>query len=254
MKRWNPVPFLGGSYEGSPSDSTSTAASSLETALIVINTPIIRRDVFATVWKNASIRYCADGGANRVYDAFGKDDAYVPDLIKGDLDSLRDDVRQYYASKGVPVERDGDQYATDLGKCIKALEAQEAESGKIYQLVVYGGLSGRLDQTAHTLHALYKLRREREWAWIVSEESLTCVLDAGSHELYLPHALLGKTCGILPVGVDSAQVTTTGLEWNLDDAETSFDTLLSTSNHLVSDAVTVMTNKPVVWTAELRAP
>ena len=129
-----------------------------------------------------------------------------------------------------------------------------------HQLVVYGGLSGRLDQTAHTLHALYKLRREREWAWIVSEESLTCVLDAvsargasresstyklglrrpcmrvrqaytdephaslssassqGSHELYLPHALLGKTCGILPVGVDSAQVTTTGLEWNLGES------------------------------------
>ena len=45
---------------------------------------------------------------------------------------------------------------------------------------MYGGLSGRLDQTAHTLHALYKLRKEREWAWIVSEESLTCVLDAVS--------------------------------------------------------------------------
>ena len=102
MKRWNPVPFLGGSSEDSTPDST--AASSLETALIVINTPIIRRDVFATVWKNgacassilsavsphpcvqaedarrthtASIRYCADGGANRVYDAFGGDDACV---------------------------------------------------------------------------------------------------------------------------------------------------------------------------------
>lgn len=79
---------------------------------------------------------------------------YTPDLIKGDLDSLRDDVRQYYANKvcetsargllqvygsrltllvlqqGVPVERDGDQYATDLGKCIKALEALEAQSSK----------------------------------------------------------------------------------------------------------------------------
>ena len=54
MKRWNPVPFLGrGSSEDSGSDSTA-AASSLETALIVINTPIIRRDVFATVWKNGA--------------------------------------------------------------------------------------------------------------------------------------------------------------------------------------------------------
>ena len=73
----------------------------------------------------ASIRYCADGGANRVYDVFGDDDAcvcrhaasqsvlggpdwhskdrFIPDLIKGDLDSLRDDVRQYYASKVRPA-------------------------------------------------------------------------------------------------------------------------------------------------------
>ena len=47
-----------------------------------------------------------------------------------------------------------------------------------YQLVIYGGLSGRLDQTAHTLHTLYKLRKERQWTWVVSEESLTCVLEA----------------------------------------------------------------------------
>lgn len=43
--------------------------------------------------------------------------------------------------------------------------------------MIYGGLSGRFDQTIHTLHALYKLRKVREWAWIVSEDSLSCVLD-----------------------------------------------------------------------------
>lgn len=31
----------------------------------------------------------------------------------------------------------------------------------------------------------------------------------------MPRTLLGKTCGILPLGVDSAYVTTTGLEWDL---------------------------------------
>lgn len=60
----------------------------------------------------ASYKICADGGANRLYDAMlnagieggkgkGKDlrDLYLPDLIKGDLDSLREDVRSWYAAK-----------------------------------------------------------------------------------------------------------------------------------------------------------
>lgn len=38
----------------------------------------------------------------------------------------------------------------------------------------------------------------------------------------------------------------------IDDDETSFDGLLSTSNHLVEETIVVETDKPVVWTAELR--
>lgn len=64
----------------------------------------------------ATLRFCADGGANRLYDRFvrGKgrqddgewddatdadEDAWLPDFVLGDLDSLRDDVRRYYEAK-----------------------------------------------------------------------------------------------------------------------------------------------------------
>ena len=50
---------------------------------------------------------------------------YTPDLIKGDLDSLREDVCAYYSSQGVRIVRDEDQDTTDLMKCIAALVDDE---------------------------------------------------------------------------------------------------------------------------------
>lgn len=47
----------------------------------------------------AKYRICADGGANRLYDSLSEQDRrrYLPDLIKGDLDSLRQDVEAFYS-------------------------------------------------------------------------------------------------------------------------------------------------------------
>ncbi len=53
----------------------------------------------------ASVRYCADGGANRLYNhvqankATGTEDNFLPDMVKGDLDSLKPHVKAYYQAK-----------------------------------------------------------------------------------------------------------------------------------------------------------
>ena len=57
----------------------------------------------------------------------------LPDLIKGDLDSLRPDVQEHYASRGVSIIKDPDQNSTDLMKCVQALEEKEAaEAAKVH--------------------------------------------------------------------------------------------------------------------------
>lgn len=50
---------------------------------------------------------------------------YLPDAVHGDLDSLRNDVREYYASKNVPITQDHDQYSTDFMKCIALIRDKE---------------------------------------------------------------------------------------------------------------------------------
>ncbi|KAF9815602.1 hypothetical protein IEO21_04462 [Rhodonia placenta] len=218
--------------------------------------PLLKR-----LWNGCSWRYCADGGANRLHDPRHPHPAaylarYLPDLIKGDLDSLRSDVREYYTSKNITVVEDHDQYSTDLMKCISALaEREKAEGMEDSDLVILGGLSGRLDQTVHTLSFLHKLRKSKRRVFAITDDSVAWVLPEGEHRIHINHDMLGPTCGLLPLGVDSTILSTTGLRWNLTDTESSFDGLVSTSNHLVpeEDIVWVKTSRPIWWTAELRA-
>ena len=82
----------------------------------------------------------------------------------------------------MPIVHDPDQYSTDLGKCIASLVEEEerlktSDSRPVeHQLVISGGLSGRLDQTVHTIHALMQLARVRRRTWAVGADSIACVL------------------------------------------------------------------------------
>lgn len=224
-------------------------------AMIILNQPITRHDALLRAWAASTLRYCADGGANRLYDALDAEERAImlPTMIKGDLDSIRPEVRAYYVSKGVAIKRDPSEYSTDLMKCIDEVESIETSSGKKFSLLLLGGLSGRLDQTVHTMSILFKMRSRRRDTFVMSEESLAWVLDAGSHLIEIDHATMGQTCGILPVGVSESFVRTEGLKWNLDWV-TSLGGEVSTSNHLLPSepAVFVETSEPVFWTVEIR--
>ena len=96
------LPFL----QPTPSDE----APRTKTALIILNQPFSKSLLFR-LWHASDWRCCADGGGNRLHDLLSETDnrlpqsqrteadQYLPDLLKGDLDSLRDDVRQYYEAQ-----------------------------------------------------------------------------------------------------------------------------------------------------------
>ncbi|OAX41191.1 Thiamin pyrophosphokinase [Rhizopogon vinicolor AM-OR11-026] len=254
--KWS-IPFL---------DPQASKDPNVPRALIILNQPF-GAALLKTLWAACEWHCCADGGANRLHDALsitssGSDlrTSFLPDMVKGDLDSLREDVKLYYTSQSVPVIHDADQDSTDLMKCVQALEEKERITGreikscpKQFEIVILGGLSGRLDQTVHTLSYLHKLRKTRKRVYTVTDDNVAWVLDEGEHLIHINHDVLGQTCGLLPVGVDSTILTTTGLRWNLEQAESSFDGLVSTSNHLVpGQDVMIKTSKPIWWCAELR--
>ncbi|KAJ3762040.1 thiamine pyrophosphokinase [Lentinula raphanica] len=233
----------------------SNAAS--KRVLIILNQPFSFA-LLQRLWNSTCWHCCADGGANRLLDTLRQqsldESSYLPDLVKGDLDSLRPDVRKYYESKGVMVEEDDDQDSTDFMKCVSAIIEKEKKEGiSQYEIVVLGGLAGRLDQTIHTLSYLHKLRKVRERVYVATDDNICWVLDSGEHVIEIDHTILGVTCGLLPVGIESTILSTSGLRWNLANHPSSFDGLVSSSNHLVpSENVWVRTSSPILWTVELR--
>ena len=65
---------------------------------------------------------------------------YRPAAIKGDLDSIRPEIRQFYEGLGVQIiDNSHDQDTTDLQKCLAWVREQQAEKLSKCQVVVAGG-------------------------------------------------------------------------------------------------------------------
>ena len=144
-------------------------STSLRLALIILNTEHRSskgeaRDLFSHLWDEASVRVCADGAANRLHDALSVErraalraacippaerrSNQLPDVITGDLDSIRPEVLEFYEQIGVPVVREPEQDTHDFEKCLRWLQAthEAAAHEEAYSVVAFGAFGGRLDQ------------------------------------------------------------------------------------------------------------
>lgn len=67
-------------------------------SMVIINSPYIDFKIVQRLWSASRFKICADGGANRLY--FGVQEherrQYIPDYVVGDLDSLENEVRDFY--------------------------------------------------------------------------------------------------------------------------------------------------------------
>ncbi|KAK6346677.1 hypothetical protein TWF696_006795 [Orbilia brochopaga] len=187
ITHWSPGDYLGDQAETRP-----------RFALIILNQPIRDAEGFTKLWKNASLRVCADGGANHLW-AFRIDgDLPVPDCITGDLDSIKTYVGTGYRALGVTIVPDHSQYATDFTKCLNWINKQEERQRLLQQaggagrsaehfaspddaiptaaaqaaghhlgpydamdVVAYGATGGRVDQGFHSIDQLFQASRSR---------------------------------------------------------------------------------------------
>ncbi|KAJ2470472.1 thiamine pyrophosphokinase [Coemansia sp. RSA 2322] len=237
--------------------AAATWPADQELALLILNQPIPHADksLFRELWARAKHRICVDGGGNRLYELgikAGALEAYVPDAIVGDLDSLLEQPRAYYKQRGAEICYYSDQDSTDFMKGLRYLDdfRRAGRSTSSCAVVVLGGLCGRVDHILHSLKVLFNTHLERQML-IVSEENLTFVLPKGANRILINRKVDGPTCGILPLAGETV-LTTNGLRWNLDHHLSTFEGLMSTSNIIDGAEVHIESTLPVAWTSELR--
>ena len=133
---WRGIRQRSAGSAGSAAIHHSTAFLSSKTqlhlALCILNVELqhdlsVQSSIFTHLWREAGVRVCADGAANRLHDSLADADRdrLLPDLIKGDLDSIRDDVAAFYRRLGVPLERDAETDRHDFDKCLRWLEKRQ---------------------------------------------------------------------------------------------------------------------------------
>ncbi|KAI9400192.1 hypothetical protein POPTR_002G205800v4 [Populus trichocarpa] len=237
-------------------------SSSVTYALVVLNQRLPR--FTPILWDHAQVRVCADGGANRVFDEmpllFPRDDAldvrhrYKPDIIKGDMDSIRTEVLDFYTNLvGTKVvDESHDQDTTDLHKCVAYIRdfAPNLDKSNLCILVA-GALGGRFDHEAGNINVLYRFSTTR--IILLSDDCLIYLLPrTHCHEIHIQSSVEGPHCGLIPIGMTSVSTTTTGLQWDLTNTEMRFGDLVSTSNLVQGEKITVQSSSDLLWTISIK--
>ena len=173
---------------------------------------------------------CADGGANSALML-----GITPNYIIGDLDSIKDETANYFASKSkiVKIKRQND---TDVEKCLKF-----AIKKGIKEAVLVGVTGDRLDHTFCNLGIILKFY-DKISLRIIAEKSL---LSAHSDTAEIP-VKLGEIISLYGFS-EKTKITSTGLKYQLKNTALPFGIRESTSNVATKEIIKLKIKNGIVF-------
>ena len=230
-------------------------------ALCLLNQPVQEWGPFIQIWNKSSFRVTVDGGtsiwAKMVNNAEGKVEREVPDMITGDFDSADQAHVEHFRKLGSKIVSTPDQDYTDFTKCLMELGAEMKTGNKqlseLEAVFAFVENSGRLDQIMANIETLFHAPGLVPCpVYLVSSRGLSWLLGPGDHEIRVEDLVTEDShCGLIPLD-GQAEVTTSGLKWNLDKGILRFGHLVSTSNGFdkTKEKVKITTEKSLLWTMD----
>jgi thiamine pyrophosphokinase len=224
-------------------------------ALIKLNTPFSNHQkIFRILWQKALFRIVVDGASNVLYKCLDMPrDEFLPHVISGDFDSAEPNVLEYYRSKGVEIIPTPEQNETDFTKALRIVCSKlNSNKIKISCICAHVSFDGRFDHVLANVNTLFLAKKICDLPlYLISEDSVAFVVDKG--KCSVTSSWQGSWCGLIPINGPCRSVTTTGLKYNLDHQGMAFGELVSTSNTIVEDIITIDTDNVLLMTIGMTA-
>jgi thiamine pyrophosphokinase len=177
-------------------------------AIIICNGRLSPGRFLREIVENYELIVCADGGANI---AFSR--GIIPDIIIGDLDSIRSDVLKYFKRRKVKFIHDTNQENTDIEKAIDYL----IEHGyRRIDIISAGG--GRFDHMLGNLSVLWKYHGRADLRIIDRMGEVKFITGSVKMEVEP-----GDIISLLPLGEKADIIRTVGLKYKLKDEPLYFN-------------------------------
>ncbi|MEL6606660.1 MAG: thiamine diphosphokinase [Bacteroidota bacterium] len=195
-------------------------------SLLCLNGRLPARDAFEAYSDLPLV--CADGAGNKVIAL-----SLTPDLLIGDLDSV--DLQKVPAQ--CEVLRRIDQNKTDFKKCLI-----EMDKRGLLPCLIFGISGGELDHTLNNLNCfMQSVKKYQNVLYDIDENGCAkwgFALDNQSFEL---EGQLEKRLSILPY--PEVRLTTSGLEWNLENETLAIDSKSSVRNRVKAPQTTITVHR-----------
>lgn len=161
---------------------------------------------------------CADGGF-----AIAKNAHIAPDLIIGDFDSLKISLPESIETITLPVMKDD----TDTGVCVDYALTAGAD-----EILILGGLGGRLDHTLANLQTLAKVSKNNIPITIKSEKNSVSILSNGKTSIRNEPQY---KISLLSYSEKCTGVTISGVLYPLENATLTNQYPIGVSNEFTND-------------------
>jgi len=193
------------------------------------------REDIATLLAQADFLIAADGGANHCTRL-----GITPDILLGDLDSIKPPILAKLESEGVAIHRHpARKDATDLELALNLAVEKGAQT-----IWLIGALGGRWDMSLANIMLAASDKYKDQDVLLLGQDCSMQILHPG--KIHAVSGTSGKTISFLPLKDDVYGVTLIGCEYPLQNHTIAFGSTLGVSNILKDAQATVQHSKGVL--------
>lgn len=192
-------------------------------AIVFLNGAFQKSKIIKYYLTKKSFIVCADGAGNSMRKL-----GLIPDLLIGDLDSIKSPNLKYFKSKGTTIIKVEEQETTDFEKSLMYLTSNNFKS-----VIVFGAMSDRTDHSLNNFSVMKRYFKQLDIRIIDNTFEIFFVNKSKSLKCFP-----GETVSFL--GFPTAKnITTTGLEFPLKRETLEFGVREGTLNKAISKRVKI---------------